>query len=350
YQAQVIVGQNVAAYKNDKPLAVQSQEPLKSGQGQEKNTDESPRNLQGQVVTEPGVEFRALLPGVVGWNGKTISVLEAIQIKGDVDYSTGNIEFKKGSVHVQGSIKSGFSLKTPGNVYVKQSVEGAVPQAGGDCVVNIGLSMQEKGSVTVGGSLQAHFMENATVKAKGDIFITHDIINSLIQTLGQVQATKGRGKIQGGLIRAATGVQCNVLGSERGVSTRIVLSFVAEGDPALIQRRDQLKRKLQKIQEVLGEDNYQTLLEKTPKEKHPQLVEMLKNKSKILAELKELKPKIKESKQELTQRTMESKIVVKDKVYPGVEITIAQESLEVKETLHSPTFYLDQESMAIKIA
>jgi hypothetical protein len=350
---QLTLGQNVQAYKNGQPL-LQLQDQQKSGAEDtqaEVGEDVPSANagLQGQVITEPGAEIRALASGIVAWDGQLISVQEAVQIKGDVDFSTGNLAFSKGDVYIQGSLKSGFSVKTPGSVYVKQSVEGALLQAGGDCIVNMGLSMHGKGSVSVIGSLQAHFLENATVKARGDVFVTHDILNSLVFTLGRVKATKGRGTIEGGIVRVAQGLECNVLGSEHGVVTRVVLSFNAEGDPALVQRRDKLKKRLQKIQEVLGEDNYQTLLEKTPKEKHSQLMEMLKAKSSIVSELKQLKSQIKDSRQKLVQKALESKIQVHAVVYPGVELTIGQQTLEVKETLHSPTFYLDQESMGIKI-
>ncbi|MFP4671328.1 MAG: DUF342 domain-containing protein [Desulfohalobiaceae bacterium] len=347
-QVAVIVGDNVSAYKNGELLGGEE----KPGDSAQPDADPGAcaRGSKGQQVAEPGAEFWSLAAGIVDWDGQTVSVQEAINVQGDVDYSTGNIDLQTGSVQIQGNIRAGFKVKTPDSVYVQQSVEGALVKAGKDCIVNAGLSMHEHGNVIVGGSLQAHFMENATVKARGDIIVSQDIVNSLVHTLGQVQATKGRGTIQGGLIRAAQGVQCKVLGSEHGVSTRVVLSFPAEGDPALVQRRDRLKQKLEQIQEELGEGNYQALLERTPKEKHPQLIEKLKAKTSINSELKEIKSRIKESRDALVQQALESKVVVKEVVYPGVEITIGQETLEVKETLRSPTFYLDQETMGIKIA
>ncbi|MGM0424812.1 MAG: DUF342 domain-containing protein [Thermodesulfobacteriota bacterium] len=352
--AQITLGQNVQVYKNGQPLLEPEAQEGTGADGPASAEGESGHagkgGLQGQVITESGAEIRALVSGIVIWDGQNISVQEAVQIKGDVDFSTGNLAFGKGDVHIQGNVRGGFSVKTPGSVYVKQSVEGALVQTGGDCIVNAGLSMHEKGSVTVGGCLQAHFLENATVKARGDVIVTQDIVNSLVFSLGRVLSTRGRGTIQGGLIRAAEGLECNVLGSEHGVSTRVVLSFNAEGNPDLVQRRDKLKKRLQKIQEIIGEDNYQTLLQKTPKEKHRQLIEMLKAKSSIVSELKELKTKIKESRQALVQKALESKVQVHDIVYPGVELTIGEQTLEVKEPLHGPTFYLDFEDRAIKIA
>ncbi len=335
--AEVLPGENVQACKDGQVLYGSAQE-------QQEQEETNP------VINDPGTEFRAEAPGIIEWDGKKLSVQEAVQIKGDVDFATGNIDFKKGAVHVQGTIKSGFSVKTPDSVYVRGTIEGALVKCGKNCIVNMGLTMQEKGMITVGGYLQAHFMENATLRVRGDVLVTHDIVNCTLWTLGQVQAVKGRGTIQGGLIRVGSGLQANVLGSEHGTGTRIVLNFSGEGDPDLVQKRDELNAKLQRLQNVLGNDDYYTLLNRFPKEKHSQLIEMIKAKSSINSELKEIKSKIKQSKEMLLQKALQSRIEVRKMVYPGVEISIGNQTLEIKETMKSPVFYLDQETMTIKTA
>jgi len=100
----------------------------------------------------------------------TVAVRPVAQIPADVDYSTGNIDFK-GNVEVKGAIKPGFSVTATGDVTVAGGIEdGAEVDAGGELKIQLGI-LGSKTRVVVEGNITAKFIQEATVKAGSDILI-----------------------------------------------------------------------------------------------------------------------------------------------------------------------------------
>jgi hypothetical protein len=103
-----------------------------------------------------------------------IKVDPVLEVGTDVDYHTGNINFK-GSVLVKKSILSGFSVVATGNVTVQGMVEpNAGITAGGDIEVGRGIlgdPSHNKGVIKAFGNIKAEYAENAVLTAEGDIFL-----------------------------------------------------------------------------------------------------------------------------------------------------------------------------------
>ncbi|MDL2248748.1 FapA family protein, partial [Tyzzerella sp. OttesenSCG-928-J15] len=76
------------------------------------------------VVSGDGAELIAEATGQIVMVNGSVSISEILEIKGNVDNSTGNIDFN-GSVVVNGSVIQGFRITCLGNIEVKGSVEGA---------------------------------------------------------------------------------------------------------------------------------------------------------------------------------------------------------------------------------
>ncbi|HWQ62170.1 MAG TPA: FapA family protein, partial [Negativicutes bacterium] len=77
----------------------------------------------GKNVYADENKIRAGIAGQLQLQNNKLHVSPVIEIKGDVDLSTGNVEFV-GNVVVRGSVQSGFTVKADGNVEIYGSVSG----------------------------------------------------------------------------------------------------------------------------------------------------------------------------------------------------------------------------------
>ncbi|MGO9410931.1 MAG: DUF342 domain-containing protein [Spirochaetia bacterium] len=146
-------------------------------------------------------------------------VSEVLEIAGDVDYATGHIDFP-GDVIVQGQIKQGFKVKAGGSLTCLRLIDASEISCGGDLETGQGILGRMQGTVKVGGTVRAKFIENCYVEAGGDVFVGTGCLNSVINTLGAV-VTGPKGVIIGGKIYAQKGVAAFQIGSTAGVRTEI---------------------------------------------------------------------------------------------------------------------------------
>jgi uncharacterized protein (DUF342 family) len=91
----------------------------------------------GKNVYADGNRIRAAIAGQLQLVNNKLHVSPVIEIKGDVDLSTGNVEFV-GNVVVRGSVQSGFTVKADGNVEIFGSVSGGTVE-GANIVIRMGI-------------------------------------------------------------------------------------------------------------------------------------------------------------------------------------------------------------------
>jgi len=76
-------------------------------------------------LVEDGKKVVAAVDGIlIAAADGTIDVNEVLNVQGDVDYSTGNIDFP-GEVQIKGDVKPGFTVKAKGDVVVGGVIEAA---------------------------------------------------------------------------------------------------------------------------------------------------------------------------------------------------------------------------------
>lgn len=127
-------------------------------------------------------------------------------IRGDIDYSTGNIIFT-GNLQICGTIRTGFSVEVTGNLSIGGNVEDSTIWCTGDLEIKGGAVGVESGRIEC-KSLTVKFVENFLIKTEGDITVSEDIVNSIINANGKIK-TKS---IIGGNV-AASIIEAEVLGS-----------------------------------------------------------------------------------------------------------------------------------------
>lgn len=195
-----------------------------------------------------------------------ISVFAELNIKGDVDFNTGNINFD-GNVIVEGIVKEGFKVRCAS--LTAAQVEGAEIDITGDLNVESGII--DAHLINVQGTVQAKFVNNSTIKAFGDLIIQKEIIDSHIFISGACM--NATGSIIASNVTAKNGIQAGQIGTEISSASRLkvgvdeyVNGLVSAIDRAIGENTDRiggLKNEIaaleaedQKLNEIISENAY----------------------------------------------------------------------------------------------
>ena len=167
-------------------------------------------------ISEDRMTLYAEINGHVSLLGGKVVVSDVYEVD-DVGPSTGNIE-SIGSVIVNGTVQSGYSIKAHANVEVRGIVEAAQIEAGGNIVLERGMNGMGKGTITAGGSIVSRFFENCTVKS-GSYIEADSVLHSFLSATDTINIDGRKGFIAGGSVRATKQVSCRILGSGMGSET-----------------------------------------------------------------------------------------------------------------------------------
>lgn len=273
------------------------------------------------VVSDDGLTLMANISGHVEIRSGRICVFPVYVVPGDVDFSTGNIDFI-GSVQILGSVRTGFSVNAAGNVEIIGTLEGGFITAGGNIIVKEGIVGQGRGSIKAGGSVYARFLENAKVEAEKDVLIGDSIMHSTVRAGNRIIVNGKKGKIVGGLCLAGLEIDAKVVGSIMEVATELEIGISSQDlnkIKLLSEKENEIKEQLQKftgvfenLYDVKGSDQR---IKSQGNDAHEQNA----TKENLLRQLEVLQ----EQKQKILARLRSpdrGKVKIKDCVYPGVSI------------------------------
>lgn len=221
-------------------------------------------------LSEDGTEITAKVEGQIFYENNRYKVMDVIQIQGDVDLSTGNINVK-GNVFVQGNVRDSFIVRATGDINIAGSVGMATVEAGGNIFVRNGINGNEQGTLRAGGEIKCRYIESAKVYAAGNLY-ADSIANSTVVCGSSVLAESGHGVIIGGSITAMEGIRAKEVGNERGQVTRLSL----ECTPEFLELRKSVTKEFQEIQSKIETAQQQTDVLKKG-EKDPKIQAALKD-------------------------------------------------------------------------
>jgi len=178
---------------------------------------EKAKYFVGEGVEEKDSHLIVTAAGTPSIQDDLIMVHRNYVLQGDVDLSTGNINFP-GTVIIHGNVTDGFEVIAEEHVVVNGLISGAKIRAKGYVKCAGGIQGKGKAEITAGSFVAATFVSAATIIAEGDIVITKDILHSNVSCLGELRLG---GSIIGGVATAFKGVECGELGSESGVKTLV---------------------------------------------------------------------------------------------------------------------------------
>lgn len=154
-----------------------------------------------------------------------LSVFNEVTIPGNVDYKSGNIDFK-GDIFIKGTVLEGFSVQGVNITTVE--IVGGMARVSNDFNVSGGIIESD---VFVEGSTQAMFVSKSKLYSFGDVIVTKEIIDSEIYTSGKCIIE--RGSIINSKIFARKGVEALQVGNERTKPCKISVGVETHIDDAV---------------------------------------------------------------------------------------------------------------------
>ena len=216
-------------------------------------------------ISEDGTLLVASIAGDVEFTGRSFQVKPVLEIPGNVDFSTGNINFL-GDINIRGDVLSGFTVRAMGNIQVAGVVEaGSTVEAGGDLVVVKGILGDGTTIIRAHRSIFSKYIENSTIYVRENLQ-TDCIINSQIYSDGEVLVVSGRGTIIGGRIWAAKRINALPVGARSECRTSVMLGGLpcTNFEYEIVQRElKMLEMELEKLECQLDSTGKSSLLDKT---------------------------------------------------------------------------------------
>lgn len=288
----------------------------------------------GFEVSEGGLLYTAAKEGKVEVNGNRLTVSDLYTIKGDVDLSTGNINYH-GDLEIFGSIMAGMTVKVTGNVTVNGTVEAATVEATKDVLIRGGVLGGDRAYINAGGNLVAKFIERAHVISE-DTVQAGTIHSSYVIANKQIIVDGPQGHIVGGRLKATNLILANNVGSLAEVRTEIEVGIdknVYERQVYLVNESNRIKNDIDKIEKVIQ------LLDQKNDGEHTDGIKrkLIRSKIEKLSMFNRNKEEIDEIVEKIGM-SHDARIEVKNFVYPGVEVRIDSYRLSILEENRNVVF------------
>ena len=294
-------------------------------------------------ISGDGTQMIALVDGNLRYAGNKFSIETVFNLKGNVDASTGNLDFI-GDIIIRGEVLDGFKVSSHKNITLYENATGATIEAGGDVLIKKGCINSK---IISHGNVTLDFVENSNITCdgdlKGDSFIT-----STVYCGGEFNVVGKKGVLMGGKYTCLKNLTANSIGTKSYLPT-----VVTVGDNAImLEEKADCERKIIEIDfQILRCTQAVDFLTQKKKEHGslpPERVDMLNaaikqrllnqvQKSKVEARISEI-VKYLENKQNLS-------ITCKKEIYPGTKITINDLVLAVKDKYQYCKIYLGEDGI-----
>ena len=291
--------------------------------------EQQPLRGKGFTRSEDNLVYIADISGKLEMQNNCIVISPVHEIYGDVDISTGNVNFP-GDVVVHGNVMTGAALRAKGSITIDGVVEGATVEAKGDLVLRGGVKGLGKAKIIVEGSIHARFIERAEIYCSGALD-AGVLIDSQIECGEEVRLLGKFGRIIGGQVYALRNIICNQTGNETTRRTELNVGVKKQNLQSLQEIKDALhegERNLQRVAQVERRlEESRANGEKVDPAKNMQL---LRTKIQIEAEQKGRREELAKLN-ELIQKGSRASVIVFQNVFRGTVVTIDEILCQVKE-------------------
>ncbi|MEK3684531.1 DUF342 domain-containing protein [Paenibacillus sp. LMG 31459] len=197
------------------------------------------------LVDQEETSMYSAIDGLVTLTDKgKINVFPVYEVNGDVDYSTGNIDFV-GTVVIRGNVLTGFTVKSAGDIRVVGGVEGAELISGGSIEITGGIIGYNKGLVSAGKNVKVSFIQDGNVVAGEDVIVSQSIMHSNIRAGRDVLCNGAKGLIVGGIVQAGDKVVARTIGNTMSTATAVEVGVVPELRNEINELRQELRHLLE---------------------------------------------------------------------------------------------------------
>lgn len=307
------------------------------------------------VVSDDGLALSAAIDGCIEYRKNALSVSETFYVRGDVDGSSGSIDFI-GAVVVQGDVTEGYAVKAGGDITVHGMVQGATLQAGGSIVVSNGVNGMRGGSLTAGGNVTARYFQNADIRCACDVF-SDVLMNCSVQAGHSVVLRGPNASILGGKCRAGQQICAKTIGSPNNVRTDVgvdsrELHSAMAGLSARTAEIAELRNKISDCGRAAANASGQLELvrkavgQKIHNKQTELLIEALTQKvGEAEAEAEECRRRAEELEAAPVASTIDFNVVGVKTIYAGTKISIGSYSRNLSNDYSNMKFYLEKDDI-----
>lgn len=292
----------------------------------------------GTTLVNDGTEIIAATNGNLAFRNGTFCVDETLVINGDVDISSGNIDFI-GSVTVRGSVFEGFRVTSKKDINVFGSVNNAELYADGNISIKIGSI---NSSIECRGDVKLGYCENSNVKCKGNVESVSFVGGNVFA--GKKIIATGKGVMLGGKYTALDGIEASVIGSDNYVKTELTLgnnAILSEERDNLEKSNKQMENDIEQLSKIIDTLTEFAKVGKLSPERENMKTVSLRSRIKMQAEIKKNKARIEEIDKDL-ELMQNVSVSAKRMIYPGVRLRINSSILTLKNVENNVKAIVDK--------
>jgi uncharacterized protein (DUF342 family) len=301
------------------------------------------------IISPDGMEVTTAIAGQPFLKGRSVFVEPVYNIKGDINYSIGNIDFK-GSVKIDGSVVSGFSIKATESIEVNGVVEDCFLEAGMDISIKGGVLGADKGIMKAGRDFSAFFVENCYVEAGRNI-VVGDALNSALSAGDSIDVALGTGRVIGSRLSAQNLAIMKALGSPIAGRTQVAVGF----EPKTVTLLKELKETAEKTERTIQEiEKHISTLEEMSRtgslsdEKEKLYGRLLATADELGHQLQEHRDRIEMIESTMAKATQPT-VKVRGTCYPNVRIKIGKLIFDCTTEYHSAVFYEEEGRIKVNV-
>lgn len=329
----------VDVFGNPLPAASHSFYNIRYGEGVtvEENGDGTAEVVSARIVGQP--IFR----------DNVLDVLPLLVINGDVDITTGNIDFT-GSVLVKGSVLEGFSVRAERDVTVQEWVYNSRIHAGGSCIVRGGIT-GEGAFISSGEDIRIGVIEHAAVSASRKVEVFGYALSATLEA-GEsvyVQGRNRRGIVSGRCV-AGNSIEAISAGSPMETPTMLevgrdpfrmrVIQELEQKKEAFLEMQTKIEKAILSIKGRGPSFDLETLTE----DEKGKLFLLVRYHGKMKESAADLAARIDDEKRaSLSEKRTLPRIRIRDRIYPNVTLKIWGETLVVKKQESYVSFFIDRD-------
>ncbi len=303
-----------------------------------------PRGKNTKIL-EDGVTLISEISGRIFYMDGRVSVFPILEITGDVDNSTGNVEFL-GTIVVKGSVLSGFTVSAGADVEIEGPVEGAIIRAKGNIMLMKGVQGGGKAVIEAAGDINANFIESSSISAGGNI-TANSIMHSNVHCGGILKLVGKRGLFVGGKAIVGNRIDAKVIGSNMATVTELEVGV----DPVLLEEYKQAVADIEKYNEQFksNEKVINVLQRADPSkltdDKKKMLIDAIRSKIILKSKINESQKRVEVIFPKLKQKN--GRVSASNIVYSGVKITINDAVMYVRDDIQHCSLFNNKGKVSI---
>ncbi|MCB1216265.1 DUF342 domain-containing protein [bacterium] len=301
----------------------------------------APKPGRGVEQDEKTGEIRATLTGHASLKAGRISVMDVLDVNGDVDYGVGNIDFI-GSVRIMGNIHPGFHIKAGTDLTISGNVDRASLECSGNLQINGIVFGAGETVIRVGGDAHVDALDQCELSVRGDLTISNYMRHCTASIGGSLQIESPKGNLVGGEVHVYRNVDVTSLGSKMAALTKLTVGRnpFSESNPDEI--RQEITENEGKLRQIsMGIETLKKRLQATGSnlELQQRLGKLMLAEAQFMPVLEGLRLRLEEAQRNATY-FREAIISVRETVYPGVVVNFRDKmQYKTMDSMSSLCFY-----------